>query len=127
MKDRRKVERFSLELPAEITVKTTEQMVKVLRVTTRNISCGGAFCSGVHPLPEGTPVRVNLTLSAERLKRLVGAQAHVEIGGIVKRSEPSGMAICFNGDYHMISINTERKHGKGTIIKWGLYPERRAV
>jgi len=72
-------------------------------------------------------VKVNLTLSADRLKRLMGAQAHVEISGIVKRSEPSGMAICFNRDYHMMSINTERKHGKGTLIKWGLYAERRTV
>ena len=127
MKDRRKVERFSLELPAEITVKTKEQMVRVLHLRTRDISSGGAFFSGAHRLPEGTPVRVNLTLSADRLKRLMGAQAHVEISGIVKRAEPSGMAICFNGDYHMMSINTERKHGKGTLIKVGLYPERRTV
>jgi hypothetical protein len=127
MKDRRKVQRFSLELPAEITVKTTEQMVRVLHLRTRDISSGGAFFSGVHLLPEGTPVMVNLTLSADRLKRLMGAQAHVEISGIVKRAEPSGMAICFNGDYHMMSINTESKHRKGTVIKWGLYPERRAV
>jgi hypothetical protein len=127
MKDRRKVQRFSLELPAEITVNTTEEMLRVLHLRTRDISCGGAFFSIAHPLPEGTPVRVNLTLSADRLKRLMGAQAHVEISGIVKRAEPSGMAICFKGDYHMMSIDTERKHGKGTLIKGGLYPERRAV
>jgi hypothetical protein len=127
MKDRRKVERFNLELPAEITVKTTEQMVGVLHLRTRDISSGGAFFSGAHPLPEGTPVRVNLTLSADRLKRLMGAQARVEVSGIVQRSEPSGMAICFNRDYHMMPTNTERNHGKGTVIKWGLYPERRPV
>jgi hypothetical protein len=127
MKDRRKVERFSLELLAEITVKTTEEMVRVLHFRTRDISCGGAFFSGVNPLPKGTPVRVNLTLSADRSKRLMGAQARVEISGIVKRSEPSGMAICFNADYHIMPISAERKHGKGTVIKRGLYPERTAV
>ena len=127
MKDRRKLERFNLELPAEITVKTTEQMVRVLHLRTRDISSGGAFFYGVNRLPEGTPVKVDLTLSADRLKRLMGAQAHVEIRGIVKRSEPSGMAICFNEDYHMMAIKAVRNHRKGTVIKWDLFHERRTV
>jgi hypothetical protein len=127
MKDRRKLERFNLELPAEITVKTTDQMVRVLHLRARDISSGGAFFYGVNRLPEGTPVKVDLTLSADRLKRLMGALAHVEIRGIVKRSEPSGMAICFNEDYHMISIKVERNHRKGTVIKWDLFHERNAL
>lgn len=127
MKDRRKLVRFNLELPAEITVKTTEQVVRVLHLRTRDISSGGAFFYGVSPLPEGTPVKADLTLSADRLKRLMGTQAHVEISGIVRRSEPSGMAICFNEDYHMTSIKAERNHRKGTIIKWDLFHERRTA
>jgi hypothetical protein len=127
MKDRRKLERFNLELIAEITVETADQMVKVLYLRTRDISSGGAFLYGVNPLPRGTPVKVNLTLSADRLKRLMGAQAHVKIRGIVKRSEPSGMAIRFNEDYHMMSIKAERNHRKGTVIKWDLFHERRTL
>jgi len=127
MKDRRKLERFNLELIVEITVETAEQMMKVLHLRTRDISSGGAFLYGVNPLPKGTPVKVDLTLSADRLKRLMGAQAHVETRGIVKRSEPSGMAICFTKDYRMISIKVERNHRKGTVIRWDLFHERRTL
>ena len=128
MKDRRKLERFNLKLPGEITVETADQVKRVLHLRTRDISSGGAFFYyDVDHLPEGTPVKVDLTLSTDRSKTLTGNQAHVEISGIVKRSEPSGIAICFNRDYRMMSINARRNHRKGTLIKWDLFRERRRV
>ena len=127
MKDRRKLERFNLKIPAEITLETTDQMRTVLNLRTRDISSGGAFFYGVTSLLEGTPVKLALTLSADRLKRLMGAQAHIEIRGIVIRSEPSGMAICFNKDYHMMSTKAERNHREGIVIKWDLFRERRLL
>jgi hypothetical protein len=127
MKDRRKLERYILKIPADITVETTDQMRRVLHLRTRDISSGGAFFSGANPLPEGTVVKMALTLSADRLKRLMGAQAHVKIRGIVKRSEPSGMAICFNKDYHMMSIKDERNNRKGTVVRLDLFQERRPL
>lgn len=108
MKDRRKLERFNLKLRGEITAETADQMKRVFRLRTRDISSGGAFFYGVDPLPEGTPVQINLILSIDKLKKLMGAQARVEISGIVKRSEPSGMAICFHKDYQMTSIKGRR-------------------
>ena len=127
MKERRKLERFILKIPAEIIAETTDQMRRVLHLRTRDISSDGAFFYGEYPLPKGTPVKLALTLSAERLKRLVGAQAHVKISGIVKRSEPSGMAIRFNKDYHMMTAKDERKDHKGTVIRLDLFQERRPL
>ena len=110
MKDRRKLERFNLKLRGEITVKTPDQMKRVFLLRTRDISSGGAFFYSLDPLPEGTPVQINLILSIDRLERLMGAQANVEISGVVKRSEPSGMAVCFRRDYQMMSRKGLRNH-----------------
>jgi len=68
MKDRRKLERFNLKLRGEITAETADQMNRVFRLRTRDISSGGAFFYGVDPLPEGTPVQINLILSIDKLK-----------------------------------------------------------
>jgi hypothetical protein len=127
MKDRRKLERFILKIPAEITVETADRMRRVLHLRTRDISSDGAFFCGEYPLPKGTPVKLALTLSAERLNRLMGAQAHVEISGIVKRSEPSGMAIRFNKDYYMMSTRNEKNNHRGTVIRLDLFQERRPL
>jgi len=127
MKDRRKLERFNLKIPAEITVETTDRMRRVLHLRTRDISSDGAFFYGEYPLPRGTPVKLALTLSAERPNRLMGAQAHVKISGIVKRSEPSGIAVCFNKDYHMMSTKDEKNNRKGTVIRLDLFQERRPL
>jgi c-di-GMP-binding flagellar brake protein YcgR len=110
MEDRRKLERFNLELRGKITVKTPDQMKRVFHLRTRDISSGGAFFWGADPLPEGTPVQINLILSIDKLKKLMGVQAHVEISGIVKRSEPSGMAICFHRNYQMMSGKGRGNH-----------------
>jgi c-di-GMP-binding flagellar brake protein YcgR len=108
MKDRRKLERFNLKLRGEITVETAGQMKRVFHLKTRDISSGGAFFYGVDPLPEGTPVQINLILSIDKLERLMGVQARVKISGIVNRSEPSGMAICFHKNYQIMSIKGRR-------------------
>ena len=104
MKDRRKLERFDLKLPAEIVVIGTGQQKEVFNLITKNICAGGAFFFATNPLPERTQVQINLTLMIERLKELTGAQGYIKIRGIVKRSEASGMAICFHEDYQMMSI-----------------------
>ena len=103
MKDRRKLERFDLKLPAEIVVIGTHQEKEIFNLITKNICAGGAFFT-TNPLPKGTQVQINLTLLIERLKKLTGAQGYIKIRGTVKRSESLGMAICFHEDYQMMSI-----------------------
>jgi c-di-GMP-binding flagellar brake protein YcgR len=127
MKERRKLERFKLKLLGEIAEQTADQMKRVLHLSTRDISSGGAFFYAVNPLPEGTSVKVDLSMSTDRLKRLTGTQAQLQMSGIVKRSEPSGMAIRFNKAYKMVTTKGTRNHRKGTLIKWDLFRERRRV
>ena len=120
MKDRRKLERFNLKLRGEITVKTADHMKRVFQLWTRDISSEGAFFYSVDSLPEGTPVQIDLILSIDKLKKLMGTQAHVEISGVVKRSEPSGMAICFHKDYQMMSRKGRGSHRSYKIAAFGL-------
>lgn len=107
MKDRRKLERFSLKLPAEIIVLSADQRKEKFDLVTSNICAGGAFFNTTHPLAEGIQVEIGLILSIDRLKELTGSQAYIKIRGTVRRSEPSGMAICFHEDYQMMSIKTK--------------------
>lgn len=104
MKERRKLERFQLSLPAEIVVESADQKKEVFNLTTRDICAGGAFFRTMHPLPEGTQVQIKLSVPSNSLKKITGTHGHVKISGTVKRSEPSGMAICFHKKYEIMPV-----------------------
>ncbi|MBW1710130.1 MAG: PilZ domain-containing protein [Deltaproteobacteria bacterium] len=106
MKEARNLERFDLELPAKIEIvgHEKEKENKVLTLLTRNVCSGGAYFHTEQPLPEGTDVKLDLILAIEELKKLKGKQAYIKVSGKVIRTEPNGMAICFNNDYSMKSL-----------------------
>ena len=112
MKEKRKLERFDLELPATIQFLTPGQEKSLLDLLTTNISSGGAFFHTTRPLPEGTPVKIDLILPLGRLKKLKddSKQAYIKVTGTVLRSESEGMAICFDQDYQLVGVsqNTTR-------------------
>ena len=96
----RRLERFSLKLPATIeTVSDTEEHDKeVLNLLTANICSGGAFFHTDQPLPKGTSVKIDFVLSIDELKKLEGKQA------FINRADSNGMAICFGRDYAIKSV-----------------------
>ena len=106
MENLRRLERFSLKLPAtiEILSDTEEHDKKVLNLLTANICSGGAFFYTDMPLPEGTSVKIDLVLSIDELKKLDGKQAFIKVNGEVIRTELNGRAICFGWDYTIKSV-----------------------
>jgi c-di-GMP-binding flagellar brake protein YcgR len=102
MKERRKFERFDLELPARVEVETPGQKTELFSLKTSNISAGGAFFHTAQPLSEGTKVQLNLILLVEKLKKLTGYECHIKVKGYVVRSDDKGMAIRFRRNYKMI-------------------------
>ena len=110
MKERRKLERFTLKLPAKIETVISGQGKRIFDLQTSNICAGGAFFPTTQPIAEGTRVKIDLFLSIDKLKAILdklklGGQApHIRVKGTVVRSESAGMAVCFNEDYQIIPL-----------------------
>ena len=102
-REKRKLERYGLKIPATIEVVTSDQGEEILDLMTKDICSGGAFFHTSQPLPTGTNVKIDLILPLDRLKKLNNdcPQAYIKVTGTVLRSESTGMAICFHEDYHI--------------------------
>jgi len=103
MTDKRRLERFDLELPATIELLTSDQEKSLVNLLTANISSGGAYFHTPQPLPKGTQVKIDLVLPLDKLRKLKDEhkQAYIKVTGTVLRSESEGMAICFEEDYQI--------------------------
>jgi hypothetical protein len=106
MQERRKLERFDLELPAKIGFINETHKEKILNLLTSNICSGGAYFQSTQLLPEGTRVKIDLALPLDKLTRLKEEyrQAYIKVTGRVLRSESEGMAICFDEDYEIRGV-----------------------
>lgn len=95
----RKMERFELRLPATVSVPGEHEH---FLLHTENVCAGGAFLNTEAPLPVGTDVELDLTLSLNDLKKVDGSQVRINVAGSVVRSDESGMAISFDENYRMV-------------------------
>ena len=103
MTDKRRLERFDLELPATIELLTSDQEKSLVNLLTTNISSGGAYFHTPQPLPKGTQVKIDLVLPLDKLRKLKDEhkQVYIKVTGTVLRSESEGMAIFFDEDYQI--------------------------
>ena len=103
MEERRSLERFDLHIPATIELLITRQEKELIRLLTKNVCSGGAYFYTTKPLPESTPVKIDLVLPLDKLKTLKDKWKHalIKVTGKVLRSEPEGMAVCFDDDYQI--------------------------
>lgn len=93
MKERRKLERFDLQLPAKIDVVAGEKQISNL--FTKNICAGGAFFETSNPLPNNTRVKIDL---------VAPTRVQIIVAGSVCRLDPSGMAIQFDEEYKLLPL-----------------------
>jgi len=97
MKDRRKYERFQLELPARLEMNSS-QRTEIFELRTRDISAAGALLLGTSAqFLAGTRCHLELIVASERIKELTGVQGLIKVQGTIVRSTPDGVAICFDG------------------------------
>ncbi|MGD2126552.1 MAG: PilZ domain-containing protein [Desulfobacteraceae bacterium] len=110
-RERRKLERFSIELPAKIEVTGSAQEQEILDLLTKDVSSGGAFFHTKKSLPVGTEVKIDLILPIKKLKRFLDnrKEVYINVSGTVLRSESDGMAIGFNEDYQFRPSKRRRK------------------
>jgi hypothetical protein len=106
MEERRKYERFQLALPARLEIDNSVKK-EIFVSQTRNISTAGAFLLTRRRFSEGTRFRLELTVPSDRIKEITGAQSVIKVKGVVVRSTPDGIAICFDGACKILTLKSE--------------------
>lgn len=103
MEERRKYQRFPTTFPVRLKQITPDRK-QVFEFQTRNISASGAFVDTDSPFSEGARVKMDLIAKSKRIKDLTGAQSMIECEGVIIRSTPRGIAICFDKDCQILSL-----------------------
>jgi hypothetical protein len=102
-REKRRQARIALEVLSIITGHPGSS--DSLELYSRDISAGGAFFPTDKPLSAGVKVRITVVLLVAALEQVFGypGTVRVQTEGRVVRSVPTGMAIAFEGGYHLES------------------------
>ena len=109
-KEKRKLERFSLELPAQIRL-LDSQDERTIKAKTSNICSGGAYFRMSHPLSIGTAVRITLHLSLRQFGSIEAycGGSEIKMTGKVSRRDASGISVLFDSDYQIRPLKSKTK------------------
>lgn len=99
--ERRKMERFTLNLKALLSVLDKDGEQKTIEAITRDISSGGAFLNTENSFPIGTKVNLGIFIPLEKFKNIFHNHSRIDVAGSVLRSEPQGMAVRFDTRYEI--------------------------
>jgi len=99
------MDRFTLELPALISMIDESGKQRAFEVMTKNICAGGAFLLTDKPLLVGTDIKMDLILPLDNLEKMGGQRSRIDVSGSVIRTESQGMAVCFDKKYNISPIN----------------------
>lgn len=103
---KRKIERFPVQLPASISLAGEEQEEPMIFLT--NDACaGGVFIQTEKTLPLGSEVKLDLVLPYIELKNFEGKGVRLKVSGAVIRVNETGMAIRFNEDYSIWPLSSQ--------------------
>ena len=96
MIEKRKVERFNLELEAFITSPGKAGQADMGNLVTRDVSMNGAFLVTDAPLPVGSKISVDMILTLAGKEKQNTQQAWIKASGKVLRTDRQGMAVAFD-------------------------------
>ena len=98
--ERRRLERFDLQVPAKIEVLSSTDTVPVTELLTRDICAGGAYFPTKAALPPGTKVKLDILLPVRNVSAISdNTRGLIKVNGTVIRSGLAGMAIGFDEGY----------------------------
>ena len=100
--DRRKLERFDLELPAKLSCTGKDNNHKPIELMTSNICSDGVFFKTNKQLTVGTDVKLAVILSLDKFKNVGHKKSHIHVSGSVIRKSHHGMAIRFSKKCKML-------------------------
>ena len=108
MGDRRKLERFELDVAAKVESVGDAGKTEIQRLETRDISADGAFFISKKPISEGAHLNLEMVLSMDKFQQVIGKKGQVElkIEGTVIRSDPKGIAVVFDKKYHIRALDS---------------------
>ena len=99
--EKRKMERFPLELPVVITWICEDKQHNSIEQITSNISARGAFFKTQKSLLIGTNVKIIIMLSLHKFNNLKSKASYISVSGSVTRTDQQGMAICFDKKFRI--------------------------
>lgn len=98
--ERRRLERFELQVPAKIEVLSSADTVPITELLTSDICAGGAYFPTKAPLPPGTKVKLDILLPLRNVSVISDhTRGLIKVNGTVIRSGLAGMAIGFDEGY----------------------------
>jgi hypothetical protein len=99
--EKRKMDRFSIQLPALLSITDENGNQRSVKVMTDDICAGGGFFRTDTPFSVGTDVKMDLILPSNKFKKLGGKRSRVDVSGSVIRINEFGMAVCFNNKFRI--------------------------
>ena len=105
MIEKRKVERFDLQLEAFVSLPGSVSQNESKSLVTRDISMCGAFLKTDTPLPVGSKVCVDMILTLGGQKKQNSQKAWIKASGKVLRSDNEGMAVSFDDQSRILPIS----------------------
>ncbi|HPG71901.1 MAG TPA: PilZ domain-containing protein [Syntrophales bacterium] len=98
--ERRRLERFELQVPAKIEVLSSPDTASLLELLTKDICAGGAYFPTKTALAAGTKVKLDILLPVRNVSAPGdNTRGLIKVNGTVIRSGPAGMAIGFDTGY----------------------------
>jgi len=103
MKDfeKRKIERFNLNLPAWVSVTSKGLQDQGRKLNSKNICAGGAYFNMDSPFSIGTKVNLEFLVSLKGATEDFNKESHIDVSGTVIRKDDRGMAVQFNNNYRI--------------------------
>ena len=98
------MDRFTLELPALISMIDENGKQRAFEVITKNICAGGAYLLTDKPFSVGTYIKMDLILPLDNLEKMGGQRSRIDVSGSVVRTESQGMAVCFDKKYNIAPL-----------------------
>jgi PilZ domain len=113
--EKRKMERFLLEVPATLKIKgnSTGHREAEVSVRTKDVCAGGAFLITDCEIEERAAVEIDLLLTFGRACSDRQKHSHVKVTGRVLRSDGNGVAIEFDSNYKISSVQPETVQNNG--------------
>ncbi|MGD8667224.1 MAG: PilZ domain-containing protein [Desulfobacterales bacterium] len=104
MIEKRKVERFDLELEAFVSLPGETDRTERGNLVTRDVSMSGVFLVTDAPLPVGSKVNVDMILTLGGRKKQNAQQAWIKASGKVLRTDHQGMAVSFDDQSRILPL-----------------------
>ena len=103
--EKRKVERFDLQLEAYVSFPGETSQADMGNLVTRDISMNGVFLITDRPLLVGPKVNVDMILTLGGKKKQDSQQAWIKASGKVLRTDNQGMAVGFDEQSRIMPLS----------------------